>query len=707
MITRRELLKAGALSIGVFLLPDGVKILKAQETSLKPALWASISKDNHLTLLVNKSEMGQGVYTGLAMIVADELDFPWERVRVKPAPAGSVYIDRKMGAQLTGGSTSVRNMYEFLRLLGASMREMLLTSASREWKVSKEKLSARMGYITDGTRKASYGELWEKAIKLPVPENPKLKEPSEFIYIGKNVSRIDVPEKVDGKAVFGIDVRVKDMIYALVERPPYFGSKVMSYDANQTRRVKGVIDTFPISTGVAVCASSFESALKGREKLRVEWSKSPLEGFDDEKLERYYLDMLKRKGLVARSDGNALKKIEASPKKVEAVYLLPYLYHATMEPMACVADVREDRCVVYAPLQAQTWALKVAKEITGLPEDKIEIHTTYLGGGFGRKSNVEFVREAIEISKKVKRPVKLIYTREDDVKSGWYRPMNATLLKGAIDEKGKVIALYHKIAVPAVFEWAGRPSRIDRAAVEGIENMFYEVPDLHVEFVKVDLPIPVWFWRSVGSSHNAFTLETFIDRLAKMGKRDPVDLRLELLKNHERAQKVIEVAVEKAGWGKKPRYGEAMGIAYHFSFGSHVAEVAEVSLDRKSGQVRVHRVVCAIDLGPMVVHPDLVVSQMESAINMGLSAALKEKVRFSKNGPASTNFDTYSLLTMAEAPQIEVHIVRGEGPMGGVGEPGLPPIAPAVANALLWGYGIEVNSLPMTPDYIKTLLKEA
>ena len=693
MINRRDFIKLSALGLGIFLLPDGFKILKAKEVrGLKPALWANITKDNYLILLVNKSEMGQGVYTGLAMVVADELDFPWERVRVKPAPASEIYKDPKMGMQLTGGSTSLRNMHEFLRLLGASMREMLIVVASKEWQVPKDRLIAKGGYVTDGKRRASYGELWQKTMNVPVPSNPKLKDPSEFIYIGKGVPRIDTEEKVEGKAVFGIDVRLKDMLYAVVERPPSFGSKLKAYDDSQTKKVEGVVAVFPISTGVAVCAKSFYSALKGRERLKVEWTKSPLEGFDDQKLEEYYLNMLKKQGVVARREGNPRRELERAKKKVRAIYLLPYLYHATMEPMACVADVKEDRCVVYAPTQAQTWALKTAKEITGLPEERIEIITTYLGGGFGRKANVEFIREALEISKRLKKPVKLIYTREDDVKSGYYRPMNATLLEGALDEKGRVVALYHKIAVAPI------------GATQGIEDTLYKIPNLHVEFVRVDLPIPVWFWRSVGHSHNAFTLETFIDRLAKEGKRDPVDLRLELLRNNERAKKVIEVVAEKAGWGKKPKKGEAMGLAYHFSFGSHVAQVAEVSLDKKTGKVRVHRVVCAIDLGPMVIHPDLVVAQMESAINMGLSAALKEAVRFSNGGPSSLNFDTYPLLTMEEAPEVEVYIVKGEGPMGGVGEPGLPPIAPAVANALFWGYGIEINRLPMSPEYVRSLL---
>jgi isoquinoline 1-oxidoreductase beta subunit len=705
MIDRRDFVKLTGLSLALVLTEGGFEIIKAaQREIINPVLWANITKDNYLVLLVNKSEMGQGVWTGLAMLVADELDFPWERVRVWSAPAGPQYIDRKLGVQLTGGSTSIRNMYDFLRQLGATMREMIINYASEEWKVPREKLRAKGGYVFGNGKRASYGELWEGAVKLPIPHKVKLKEPSEFIYMGKNIPRIDAREKVDGSAVFGIDVRLKDMVYAVVERPPAFGCKLKSFDPSRAKQVEGVIDVFAISTGVAVCGRDFYSAQRGREGLKVEWTESPIKDFDDQKLARYYLNALNKAGAVARHDGNPEDVISKAKVKVESVYLLPYLYHATMEPMACVADVRKDRCVVYAPIQSQTWALKTVSRITGLDEKDIEIYTTYLGGGFGRKANVEFVREAVEISKKLGRPVKLIYTREDDVKSGWYRPMNATKFVGALDEKGRVIAIHHKIAAPAIFKWAGIPSKIDRAAVEGIENMPYSVPNLRVEFVKIDLPIPVWFWRSVGSSHNAFTLETFIDRLAKAGGRDPVELRLELLSKNPRARRVVEVCAEKSGWGKGSHRGRAMGLAYHFSFGSHVAQCAEVSLDKKTGKIRVHKVVCVIDLGPTVVHPDLVVSQMESSIIMGLSASLKERVSFSKGGPQSLNFDTYPLLTMEETPEIEVYIVKGQGRMGGVGEPGLPPIAPAVANALLWGYGIEVNQLPMTPDYIKTLL---
>ncbi|RLJ71401.1 isoquinoline 1-oxidoreductase beta subunit [Hydrogenivirga caldilitoris] len=692
MITRREFFKLGGLSLIVAATPKGFQIVKASELRRhSPRLWLNLSEDNYLTVFVNKSEMGQGVYTGIAQLVAEELDFPWERVRVRPAPAGKFYIDPYMGMQLTGGSTSIRHMYEIMRSAGAAMREMLLEAASELWKVPKSELNAELGYVLDRKtgRKVAYGKLAGRAMELPVPPSPKLKTPEEFRYIGKSLPRIDLEEKVNGEARFGLDYFYEGQLYAVIERPP-FGSEALSFNASEVKRIKGVTHVFKVGKGVAVCGESPEAVLEAKGKLKVMWKESPIR--DTDSLKRDYLELLKRRGLVARREGNPHTAYESSERKVEETYLLPYLYHACMEPMSCTVKIDGKECVIHAPTQSQTAVLREARKITGLPESSIRVITTYLGGGFGRKSNAEFVAEALKIAKKTGRPVKLFYTREDDVQSGWFRPMCAAKLRGSVDEKGKPNSLYFKIAVPAVFEWAGRPMKIDRAAVEGVANMFYEIPNVHVEFVKSDIPIPVWFWRSVGSTHNAFILETFIDRLAHIGGKDPVELRLELLETNPRAQGVIEKVAEASGWHKGPREGQALGIAYHFSFGSHVAEVAEVSLE--NGRVRVHRVVCAIDLGPVVVNPELIVQQMESAILMGLSAFLYEGVKFKDGFAVNRNFDTYPILRMEDVPEIEVHIVRSEGPMGGIGEPGLPPIAPAVANALFRITGKPITELP-------------
>ncbi len=685
MTTRRELLGLGGLTLAVMLMPEGYRILKAQELPKRyaPNLWINLSRDNYLTVFVNKSEMGQGVYTGLAMLVAEELDFPWERVRVMPAPAGRAYVDPKMGIQLTGGSTSVRNMYETLRLAGASMREMLISSASKSLGVPREQIRAKDGQIWAGDKSYPYTQFAELAMREPLPSKPRLKEPKEFIYIGKSVPRIDIPEKVEGKAVFGIDTFEENMLYAVVERPPYFGAKSLRVDGDQAKRTPEVVDVFPLSSGgVAVCANSLWACQKARQSLKVEWSESFVKGWEDKDFEKYFLQKLRDKGHVEKVKGSPQRAFESSPIKVEETYIQPYLYHATLEPMACLAWVKRDECIVYAPTQSQTWVLETAKRISGLPESKIRVITTYLGGGFGRKANVEFVAEALEISKRTSRPVKLIYTREDDIRSGYFRPYSATHLKASADRQGNITSLSFKIAV--------QPLLGGRASVEGVENTPYDIPNLYVERVDVELPVSVWFWRSVGSTHNAFSLETFIDRIAYETRQDPAELRLKLLRNNPVAYRVVQTAMEKAGWGKKKN----MGIAYHYSFGSHACHVAEVSLEKN--RIRVHRVVAVLDVGPVVAHPDLIRSQVEGAIMMGLSMALKEAVSFKNGGVANTNFNTYELLRMEEAPQVEVYILTSRRPMGGVGEPGLPPTAPAVANALLWGYGIKVNRLPIT-----------
>ncbi len=421
-----------------------------------------------------------------------------------------------------------------------------------------------------------------------------------------------------------------------------------------------------------------------------------------------FFRFLKKTGLTAPEKGDAEKALAQAAQKAEAVYLLPYLAHTPMEPMNCTAFVQPNRCDIWVPTQFQTATQQLGAKLTGLAPDRVFVHTTFLGGGFGRRSEVDFVEEAVQISKSTRKPVKVIWTREEDMHHDFYRPGNCCHITAGLDETGHLTAWSHKVVVPSIFIRVF-PSMMkkgmDPAAVEGIEDTPYEIPNLHVEYIQMDLPIPVGFWRSVGNSHNAFTMESFMDEMAHLARKDPLEFRLKLLKDHKRAARVLETAAEKAGWGKPLVGAQGRGIAQHNSFGSYVAQVAEVSVDQKTGTIRIHRVVCAVDCG-LVINPDTVKAQMEGAIIMGLSAALKEKMEFSKGGPKTGNFDEYPILRMKEIPKIEVHIVKSADPVGGIGEPGLPPVAPAVANALFAAAGFRLRRLPMSPALVLQEIKK-
>ncbi|OHE59075.1 MAG: hypothetical protein A2Z47_04790 [Thermodesulfovibrio sp. RBG_19FT_COMBO_42_12] len=715
-ISRREFLRLAGLTIAISLSPSGYTLFSAEqfdkEKSFSPNVWLQITPDNKVTIIVNKSEMGQGVYTSLPMIVADELEADWKRIKVKAAPAGNQFIDPIWGMQATGGSTSVRHMFEPLRKAGAAAREMLISAAARKGIVPAGECKASKGTVIHkkSNRQFTYGQLSEDASKLPVPQNSSLKKEGQFSIMGKSLDRLDVIEKVNGSAVFGIDVFVPDMLYASIERPPAYGAKVaLSYDREAAFKIAGVKQVMDVETlsygyrGKAVCAETIEAAWKGKTALNVKWDKGSHSELNNESLHKMLIDHLNKNGVVARNDGDAKLALSKASKKVEAVYVLPYLYHATMEPMNCTAYVTTDKCEIWVPTQSQTGVLQAAAKITGLKTDQIHVHTTYLGGGFGRRFETDVVEEAVYLSKITGRPIKLIWSREEDVKNDLYRPANCCKIEGCIDDKGHLLAWSHKVVVPSIFSRVFpqmMKNGIDPAAVEGIENMEYEIPNVYVEYVRLDAPVPVGFWRSVGSTHNAFTVECFIDELAHAAKKDPLEFRLNCLKNHKRAYKVLQVAAEKAGWGKPLKKGQGRGIAQHLSFGSYVAQVAEVSVDEKNGTIKVHKVVCAIDCGD-VINPAIITAQMEGGITMGLSAALKEGVELENGGIASSNFHNYELLRMHEAPDIEVHIVRSREKLGGIGEPGVPPIAPSVANAVFNVTGIRLRKLPMKPEALK------
>ena len=718
-LTRREFLKqslAGAgLTIAVSVTPFGHRLFalteKDRPLAFAPNAWLQITPDNKVVIIVNKSEMGQGVYTSLPMIVADEVDADWGLVKMEVAPAAEQYKDPLWGMQATGGSTSVRHMYEPLRAAAASARVMLVKAAADTWGVGEDDCETSKSVVKnkrDG-KTLTYGKLTAKAAHLPLPKNPKLKKAAQFSLIGTPVERLDIAEKVNGKAIFGIDVQVKDMLYGTLERPPVYGANVVSYDAESARKVPGVRNITLISRGIAVCADTIGAAWDGKKALKATWSEGVQPSMNNESLEKNFFEHLEKEGLIAINRGDAKVALKKSVKKIEAVYLLPYLSHMNMEPMNCTASVTKESCDVWAPTQNQTGILELAKKLTGLKPEQIRVHTTFLGTGFGRRFETDFVEEAIEASKAAGRPVKVLWRREEDIGHDFFRPGNLTRIEGGLGEKGNLTAWSHRIVVPSIFSRA-MPGRIkngiDPAAVDGIEETPYEFPNFRVEFVKIDTPVAVGFWRSVGNSHNAFTMESFMEEMAGAAGKDPVEFRLALLKDNPRARRLIETVAEKSGWGKPPRRGQALGFAHHFSFGTYVAQAAEVSLDRESGRIKVHRVVCAVDCG-RAVNPNTIKAQMEGGIIMGLSAGLMEKIEFASGGVKSSNYDNYPVLRMNDTPEIEVHIVLNDETVGGVGEPGVPPIAPAVANAVFRAAKIRLRRLPMNPETVKAALKTA
>lgn len=721
-LTRRDFLKKSlavtGLTVAVSVTPFGTRLLSAAEAGeeagpFSPSVWVHISTDNIVTVVVNKSEMGQGVYTALPMIVADEVGADWRQVRLEVAPAGKKYNDPVWGRQLTGGSTSIRHMYEPLSKAGAAAREMLVMAAARTWGVPPEQCEASTGAVrhSGSNRKLSFGELALKASELPVPQNPVLKKANmfDFDFIGTPMARLDVPDKANGRAQFGIDVFVPGMLHAALARPPAYGAKPLSYDRDAAMKIKGVSHVVPIPRGIAVCAGTLEAAWAGRDALGVKWGKGVEPDLSNETLNRSFEGDLASEGVVAREDGDVGSALKGAAKKHTMTYFLPYLYHATMEPMNCTADVRKDRCEIWVPTQFQTAVLDLAEKETGLKPEQISVHTTYLGGGFGRRAEVDVVEEALQISKATGRPAKVLWTREEDVKHDFYRPGTSTRIEGGLDDNGRLIAWSHKVVCPSIFARvfpAQVKNGIDPAAMDCLSDLEYEVPNLRVNYVRIDTPVPVGFWRSVGASHNGFTIESFVDEMAALAGKDPLDFRMDLLGNHRRASRVLETAAERAGWGRSAVRGDGMGVAWVLSFGTYVAQVAEVSVE-KDGKIRVHRVVSAIDCGP-IVNPAIIKAQVRGAVIMGLSAALKERVNFANGGVASSNFDDYHLMRMSEAPaEIEVHIVNSEDARSGVGEPGLPPIAPAVANAVFNATGARLRDLPMTPEKVMKAMKKA
>jgi len=703
-VTRREFLEtAGAAGAGLvigFHLPSGSRFRTTAAAPLAPNAWLRIGADESVLVIVDRSEMGQGVATALPMLLAEELDADWSKIKIEFAPADKAYTNPMFGMQGTGGSTSVRAAYTPLRKAGAAAREMLVAAAAETWGVDKSACHAEAGAVihTPSKRRLTYGKLVAKAATASMPHDVPLKDPKDWKILGTRVRRLDTPPKVDGSAQFGIDVKVPGMLVAVVARCPVFGGKVKSFDATKAKAVPGVRHVVQISSGVAVVADGYWSAKKGRDALDVSWDEGPNAQVSSASISQLFAQRAEQAGAVARNDGDTQAALQLATYRVDAVYELPFLAHATMEPMNCAAHVRADGVDIWAPTQFQTGAQGVGAKIGGVAPEKVQVHTTYLGGGFGRRFELDFIQEALETSKAVGAPVKVIWSREDDIRNAQYRPANYHVLHAGLDAGGHPAAWTHRIVAPSIMARVFPDTiknGLDEEAVEGGVGMPYTIPNVHVDYQLTDTGIPVGFWRSVNNSYNAFAVESFIDELAHAAKKDPYEYRRDLLGKAPRHLGALNLAATKAGWGTAPPPGggRSRGIAVYKAFESYVAEVAEVSV-AADGAVKVHRVVCAVDCGP-VVNPSIVEAQMESAIVFGLTAALYGEIDIEAGRVKQSNFHDYQMVRLAEMPKIEVYIVPSSDAQGGVGEPGTPPIAPAVCNAIFAATGKRVRKLPI------------
>lgn len=717
-LDRRTFLKSSAalassLVIG-FYLP--AKLARAAAPSpgaasggaFAPNAFLRIAPDNTVTVIVKHLEMGQGVYTGLPILVAEELEVDWSQVRVETAPADVTrYANLAWGgtAQGTGGSTSLANSWEQLRRAGATAREILIAAAAQTWNVDPKTLKAEKGFVIDprGGRRLSYGELAAKAASLPAPAEVKLKAPSQWRLIGQPVPRKDSPEKVNGTALFAVDMKLPGMLTAVVVRPPRFGGKVKRFDAGKAKAMPGVKAVVEIPQGVAVVATDFWSALQARNALAIEWDDARAFTGASEELTRRYSELAQQPGAVVRTEGDAAAALDSAARRLSATFEFPFLAHAPMEPLSCVVRLTGEACDVWAGSQLQTLDQAIAARIAGLPPERVQIHTLLAGGSFGRHANPtsDYIAEGVAVAKATRSlgaPIRLMWTREDDIRGGYYRPLYVHRIAAGLDAAGRPVAWLQRIVGQSIlkgtpFEAMLVKDGIDATSVEGAANLPYAIPNLRVELHTTDLTVPVLWWRSVGSTHTAFSTEAMVDMLAQAAGEDPVAFRLGLLAQHPRHARVLQLAAEKAGWGRPLPQNRGRGVAVHESFNSFVAQVAEVTV-KGDGGFTVDRVVCAVDCG-VAVNPDVVRAQMESGIVFGLSAALHGAITLKDGAVVQSNFNDYPVLRLDETPKIEVHIVKSEAPPTGVGEPGVPPIAPAVANALFAATGKRLTKLPL------------
>ena len=710
---RREFLKAATLTtaglVVGFYVPAGRRFALAAEVPAAPAApplpqanaFLRIAPDDTVTVLLAHSEMGQGIWTALPMLIAEELDYDVARMRVEHAPAAPAYFHTAFGAQMTGGSTTTWSEFDRYRQVGAAARALLLQAAAQRLGVPVSACRTDNGTVVTGDRRLRYGELAADAALLPMPASVTLKDPKDWTVIGQPTRRLDTPEKIDGSAVFGLDVRLDGLLTAVVARSPVFGGKVKSFDASGTLAVPGVRKVVQVPSGVAVVADHFWAAQQGREALKVDWDLGPGASLDTDAMVAEFRKLAVTQGKVAATAGDAPGTLARADKVVEVEYVAPYLAHAPMEPLNATVRIATDRCDVWTGTQMQTGEQMAAAAITGLKPEQVHVHTTFLGGGFGRRAtpSADWVSEAVHVAKAAGATVKTVWTREDDVRGGYYRPLALHRVRAALGSDGLPAAWDHAIVSQSVlvgtpFEAMIPKSGIDPSSVEGAADSPYleAIPNHRVQLHDYRAPVPVLWWRSVGHSHTAFAMECMVDELARAAGSDPVDYRRRLLADRPRPRGVLDLAAAKSGWGTPLPAGRARGVAVHESFGSFVAQVAEVSVE--AGRIRVHRVVCAVDCG-IAVNPTTIEAQMESGIAFGLSAALSGAITLKDGRVQQSNFDDYRVLRLPDMPKVEVHIVASRERPGGVGEPGTPPIAPAVANAVAALTGQRLREMPL------------
>ncbi len=682
---------------------------KLQSLSVNP--FVLIGADGTVTVVAKHFEMGQGTTTGLATLVAEELDADWSQIRVEWAPADeSRYANLLFGSQGTGGSSAIANSFEQYRKAGAAARAVLIEAAAKQWGVAPASITIETGVMRgpDG-RTAGFGAFIDAASSLSAPAEPVLKNPSDFRLIGKDrLPRYDSKAKTDGSAKFAIDLRVDNMVYAVIARPPRFGGAVASFDPAGALAVKGVLDVKQIPRGVVVFARNTWAAIKGRQALSVEWDFSQAENRSTDAIMAEHVAALEKPGTIARADGDADATLAGAAKTVEAEFKFPFLAHAPMEPENCIIAVDGDRATVWDGCQFPSITRPVVAGTLGIPPENVDVHTVYAGGSFGRRANptADYNAEAAMAAKALGdgRPVMLVWTREDDIQGGYYRPIYAQRITAGLDEDGKPVAWSHKLAgksilVDTPFESVLVKDGIDATSVEGASTLPYAIPNIKVDIRNMKTPVPVLWWRAVGHTHTAYSTEIVIDMLAEAAGADPVAFRMDLLKEHPRHAGVLKLAAEKAGWGEPVAEGKGRGVAVHESFRSYVAQVVDVSTD-SDGVVKVDRVVCAVDCG-LAVNPDVIRAQMEGGIGYGLGAVMRNKITLTDGAVDQTNFWDYEPLRIADMPKVEVHIVPSAEAPTGVGEPGLPPIGPALANAIHAATGKWVTTLPMVDDGIE------